>query len=372
MSAPWACSEGIAVPPERAAAPASASIAPDGAADDPLVIAPNLKYRLSGVTATIARLVPLQRAKVAIRATGPGLPSRTPHLPLWRVALLPRRVPRVWHARRNTEMLAGLAFRYVLGKRFRLLFTSASQRRHSGYSRWLIGRMDRVIATSAKGAAYLERPAEVVHHGIDATVFRPGDPAAVRSRLGLPAGRLVGCFGRIRHQKGTDLFVDAMLAVLERHEDVRGIVLGRATAAHRAFEAELRARVDARGARDCIFFADEVPVDEVASWYQTLDLFVAPQRWEGFGLTPLEAMASGVPVIAARVGAFDELVVDGETGRLVPRDDAAALLDALDDALSDEDRLRRWSAAARRHVEANFTLEAEADRLNGIYREMLL
>lgn len=335
------------------------------------MIAPNLKRRLSGVTATIARLVPLQAREIAIRATGPGLPARTPHIPLWRVALLPGRTPRIWHARRNTEMLAGLALRHLLRKRFQLLFTSASQRRHSRYTRWLIARMDRVIATSAKGAAYLDHPAEVVHHGIDTDAFRPADRAAARARLDLPDGRLVGCFGRIRSQKGTDLFVDAMLVILERHPEARGVILGRATAAHHAFEQGLRDRVARAGAVDRILFAGEVPVDAVGDWYRALDLFVAPQRWEGFGLTPLEAMACGVPVLATRVGAFEELVADGVTGRLLPRDDLPAMIAALDDALSDKARLAAWGASARAHVVARFTLEAEARRLNAIYRDML-
>ena len=75
------------------------------------------------------------------------------------------------------------------------------------------------------------------------------------------------------------------------------------------------------GLQDRILFLPEVPVEEMPRWYQALDLLVAPQRWEGFGLTPLEAMACGVPVIATTVGAFDELVVEGETGRLIPPGD---------------------------------------------------
>lgn len=339
--------------------------------DDPLILAPNLKRRLSGVTSTIARLVPLQARNVPIRATGPGLPAGTPHIPLARVALLPRRTRRVWHARRNTEMLVGLVFRHILRKRFRLLFTSASQRTHSRYTRWLVARMDRLVATSARSAAYLARPADVIHHGIDTSRFAPADRGTVRARLGLPDGRLVGCFGRIRHQKGTDVFVDAMLAVLDRHADVHAVILGRATSAHRDFERDLRARIAAAGATDRIHLPGEVPVDAIAQWYQALDLFVAPQRWEGFGLTPLEAMACGVPVLATRVGAFEELVIDGRTGRLVSRDDLPAMIAALDDALADETRRAAWGRAARIHVERTFTLEAEAEKLIAVYREML-
>lgn len=341
----------------------------------PTVLAPNLKRRLSGVTATIARLVPVQARRIAIRATGPGLPAGTPHIPLWRVALLPAGRRRVWHARRNTEMLLGLILRGVLRKDLALLFTSASQRAHSAYTRALIARMDTVVATSDRGAAYLEGPATVIHHGIDAARFAPVESDAarrtLRDRLGLPDGRIVGCFGRIRHQKGTDVFVDAMIETVARHADVTGIVLGRATDAHRDFDRDLRARVAAAGLSDRIRFCDEVPVDAVADWYRALDLFVAPQRWEGFGLTPLEAMACGVPVLATRVGAFEELLVDGRTGQLVDRGDVPAMARALDTALSDPQRLAEWSAAARTHVVEHFSLEREAEKLIEIYERLL-
>ena len=339
--------------------------------DDPIIIAPNLKRRLSGVTATVARLVPLQALKVAIRSTGPGLPAQTPHIPLRRVALLPRLTRRVWHARRNTEMLLGLVLRHVLRKNLKLVFTSASQRGHSSYTRWLISKMDAVVATSAAGATYLRRPAAVVPHGIDTEKFTPADKSIVRKSLGLPEGRLIGCFGRIRHQKGTDVFVEAMLVNLVAHPDITGIILGRVTKDHQVFEKELRDRIAAVGFSDRIRFCGEVPVDAISPWYQALDLFVAPQRWEGFGLTPLEAMACGVPVLATRTGAFEELIIEGATGRLIPRENVPALSKALDETLSDPNLLSRWSIEARAHVCNNFTLEKEADALIGLYEELL-
>jgi mannosyltransferase len=342
---------------------------------DPIVIAPNLKKRLSGVTATIARLVPLQARKIAIKATGPGLPAQTPHISLTRVALLARKPLRVWHARRNVEMLLGLGFKVVLRKNWNLLFTSASQRKHSGYTKWLISRMDAVVATSAKGAAYLDVPATVVHHGIDPAQFcspaNQADKSAIRARLGLPSGRLIGCFGRVRHQKGTDVFVDAMLANLAKHPDITGIILGRATKDHIGFEQGLKDKIATAGLSERILFCGEVTLDAIPEWYQALDLFVAPQRWEGFGLTPLEAMACGVPVIATRVGAFEELIVDGQAGRLIPRDDIAAMSTVLDEVLSNPKTLPRWSTAARTQVVENFTLEKEANTLIGIYESLL-
>ena len=105
---------------------------PDPSADQIEVVAPNLKRRLSGVTATVVRLIPVQARMIGITTTGPGLPPELPHIPLTRAAKLPRDRWRVWHARRNTEMALGLILRRVLRRRYRLLFTSAAQRRHTG------------------------------------------------------------------------------------------------------------------------------------------------------------------------------------------------------------------------------------------------
>jgi mannosyltransferase len=336
------------------------------------VIAPNFKKRLSGVTATVVRLVPLQARDIAIAATCPVDLPDVPQIPLLSLLTLSRR-KRVWHARRNVEMIGGLILRHILRKRLALLFTSASQRSHTGLSRWLIARMDRVVATSAKSAGYLQREAQVIHHGIDISSFAPApDKAALRARLGLPpAGPVIGCYGRIRHQKGTDVFVDTALDLLTDHPTLTAVVMGRATSKDRGFEAELRRKVAAAGAQERVIFAPEVPVWEIADWYAALDLYVAPQRWEGFGLTPLEAMASGVPVVATRVGAFEELIVEGQTGALVPRDDLPAMTRAVGAALADQDALKKRSAQARTHAEQHFDIAAEAAALVAIYREML-
>ncbi len=339
------------------------------------VLAPNFKRRLSGVTATIVRLVPVQAKDIAIAAVAPALPAHVPQIRPGAAITMPRQGPsgaRVWHARRNTEMLAGLALKHILRKRLKLLFTSASQRQHTAYSRWLIARMDRVIATSTKSASYLNRPADVILHGIDTDTFRPAaDRAAIKTALGLPPGPVIGCFGRIRAQKGTDVFVNAMRQLLPDRPEATAVILGRATEAHRDFERGLRAEIDAAGLRDRIRFLPEVPVDQIARWYQALDLFIAPQRWEGFGLTPLEAMACGVPVIATRVGAFEELVAEGETGHLVAPGECAAMAAAVAPLLDDEGRRRAMGRAARDHVARHFRLKDEAAALTAIYQELL-
>lgn len=341
------------------------------------VIAPNFKQRLSGVTSTIIQLVPVQnRLGQKVATLGPGLPSSLPRIgyaDLLRLWKRPRSGhKRVWHARRNNEMLAGLVLRDLLRMPLKVLFTSASQRKHTRWTRALIARVDAVVATSARTAAYLEVENSVVMHGIDtARFFPPADKTAAKQAVGLdPEKKIAGCFGRVRRQKGTDLFVDAMIALLPGRPDWIAIVAGRATASHAAFETELKERVANAGLSERILFVGEHT--NINDWYRALDLFVAPQRWEGFGLTPLEAMATAVPVVATDVGAFPELVVTGrdETGIVIPADDLAAMTSAAGAFMDDPARLAAAGARALAHVTENFSIEGEARRLGEIYASL--
>ncbi|MBE7185852.1 MAG: glycosyltransferase family 4 protein [Methylobacterium mesophilicum] len=335
------------------------------------VVAPNFKKRLSGVTSTIAQLVPVQARDYRIVTLGPGLPDSLPHM-RWRQlpALLvkpERRLARIWHARRNIEMMSGLVLKHVFRAPLKLVFTSAAQRDHKPFTKWLIRRMDAVIATSARSGAYLEVPHEVVMHGVDLRVFHP--PAEGEREAGdLPGRYLVGCFGRVRHSKGTDLFVDAMIALLPSHPEWSAVVAGRATAEHRSFQSELEARIAKAGLSDRIRFLGEVP--EVASWYRRVHLYVAPSRNEGFGLTPLEAMASGAAVVASDAGSYAELVSPDETGKVVAAGEGVALTEAIRPYLVEPALCERHGQAGLAVVRERFPLEAEAAGVARVYERL--
>ena len=195
--------------------------------DDVEVIVPHLKRRLSGVTATIARLVPVQSESIAIVATGPGLPAKVPTTPLLSVFLMSGRKLRIWHARRSSEMLLGLVLRHVLRKRLKLVFTSASQRTRSRFTHRLVSHMDAVVSTTRETATYLQRPSQVIPHGVDTRAFcQAVDRAKLRRSLGLPEHFIIGCFGRLRPSKGTDVFIDAMVDVLPHCPNASAVVVG--------------------------------------------------------------------------------------------------------------------------------------------------
>jgi len=337
------------------------------------VVAPNFKRRLSGVTSTIVQLIPLQRAKgLGIATLGPGLPDSLPHLgwsalfSFWKKPF--KRRFRIWHARRNIEMLAGIFMRDVLRMKLRLVFTSAAQRHHKPFTKWLIRRMNAVIATSGRSGSFLEVPHQVIMHGVDLERFHPpvGEDDQF-SASGLPGQYAIGCFGRVRHSKGTDLFVDAMIALLPKYPQWTAIITGRTTAEHQAFEDDLKARIAAAGLQDRIRILGEVA--DVRIWYRRLTLYVAPSRNEGFGLTPLEAMASKTAVVASDAGAYAEMIVEG-TGSFVAAGDGDALRDAIEPYLVDPAMAERHGENALAHVRKTFPLEKEAEAISAVYERV--
>jgi mannosyltransferase len=342
------------------------------------IIAPNFKHRLSGVTSTIIQLIPVQRAlgqKVAV--LGPGLPASLPHIGYTALAALWRRPKnralRVWHARRNIEMLPAIVLRDLLRMKLKIVFTSASQRKHSGWTKFLVRKMDAVIATSNRTAAYLEVASTTIMHGIDTQRFFPAeDKANAKTALGLPADKkIAGCFGRVRHQKGTDLFVDSMIALLPQRPDWIAIIAGRATPSHQTFETELKEKVKSAGLAGRILFVGEHT--NIPDWYRALDLFVAPQRWEGFGLTPLEAMATQVPVVATDVGAFSELLVTGadETGILIAAGSLAEMTEASALFMDDPERTQRAGERGLLRAVESFSIKGEAEKIGAVYETLL-
>lgn len=337
------------------------------------VIAPNFKRRLSGVTSTIVQLIPLQRANgIKIATLGPGLPESLPRLGwsslcfLWKPPL--GRRFRIWHARRNIEMLAGIFMRDVLRMKLRLVFTSAAQRHHKPFTKWLIRRMDAVIATSERSGSFLEVPHEVIMHGVDLARFHPPKgPDDEISAAKIPGKYLIGCFGRVRHSKGTDLFVEAMIALLPHYPDWTAVITGRATAEHQAFADDLKKRIKAAGLEERILILGEVP--DVRVWYRRLTLYVAPSRNEGFGLTPLEAMASQTAVVASDAGAYAEMIAEG-TGRFVSAGDGNALREAIKPYLAEPAMAEREGENALHHVRKAFPLDKEAVAISAVYERL--
>ena len=336
------------------------------------LIVPNLHRRYSGVTAT-NRMVAPRLAKLFRAAwLGSDAPDGIARmgagdlLKLWR-----RGRPLIWHARRNDEMIVGVLLRF-LGWPFKLVFTSAAQRHHTWITRALINRMDAIIATSAISASYLKREATVVLHGVDTDTYAPPpDRAAAFAESGLPGRYAVGCFGRVRAQKGSDVFVDAMCRLLPRYTDFTAVMVGAITADQSGFAGDLKRRIEAAGLSSRIVITGELAIDEVQRWYKRLTIYAFTSRNEGFGLTLIEAMAAGSALVASRAGAAEVVVEDGVTGILTPPGDVDALVAACEPLMRDPAAASAMGARARARVVDKFSLDAEAAGIAAVYRALV-
>ena len=223
--------------------------------------------------------------------------------------------------------------------------------------RALTRRAARVIAiTEALRRFNVERvglPAdklEVVHYGLDA----PPRAWAENADIGLPDdARVLLAISRLVPQKGLDTAVRALSRVREQEPRAVLVVLG---------EGPERERLAGEG----VHLAGRV--GDVGAWLDRAELLVHPARWEGFGLALLEAMLAGKPVVATRVSSIPEIVVDGETGLLVPPDDPEALAAGILRVLSDPGRLGEAGLARAR---SEFSVERMSRRTLAVYERAL-
>jgi glycosyltransferase involved in cell wall biosynthesis len=186
----------------------------------------------------------------------------------------------------------------------------------------------------------------VVRNGIDVARFAAG------GRRLFPGRPVIGCVGRFSSEKGQGLLIEAMGGVLRSLPEARLVLVG-----YGALESALRLQAAPLG--EAVVFAGERDAAEVLS---SFDLYVQPSLYESQGLSILEAMAAGVPVVATDVGGVRDAVVPGETGVLAPAGDAAALARAIVSAAQDPARAVRAARASTR-----VWLEFNADRMAAAY-----
>ena len=336
------------------------------------LIVPNLHRRYSGVTATNRMVAPKLAKMFRAAWLGPDAPDGIARIGLAELLKLWRhRDALIWHARRNNEMIAGVLLR-ALGWPLQLVFTSAAQRHHTWITRWLIRRMDAIIATNEISASFLKREATVIPHGVDTDTYAPpADRAAAFAEAKLPGRYAIGCFGRVRAQKGTDVFVDAMCRLLPRHPDFTAVIVGAIVPEQIAFASDLKKRIEAAGLQSRIVMTGELPIEQVQRWYQRLTIYAFTSRNEGFGLTLIEAMSAGAALVASRAGAAELVVENGVTGMLTPPGDVDALVAALESLMRDPASCTAMGRRARARVLEKFSLDAEAGRIAEVYRVLV-
>jgi mannosyltransferase len=264
-------------------------------------------------------------------------------------------------------MMLTIFLRDVLRFPIKIVFTSAAKHRHSWFPRWLISKMDGVVSTTPEAASFVPNTTRVVPHGISLDRFSPPeDKLTIWGRTGLPGKYGIGTFGRVRPDKGMDIFVEAMLQLLPEFPDYTAVIAGLCTPQYAGFQKQLEQKIAAAGLAERIIFLGVIDADTVADWYQNVLITVACPRYEPFGLTPLEGMACGCAVVASDTGAFRTIVEEGKTGYVVPTDSAEELAKAIR-PLMDAPMAIAMGKQGRERVSAQFTVDTEADGIASVY-----
>jgi glycosyltransferase involved in cell wall biosynthesis len=197
--------------------------------------------------------------------------------------------------------------------------------------------------------------APVIPLGVDTDVFRFGEEEE--------AGEILYA-GNLLRTKGVQYLIEAMPGVARQVPEARLVVAG--SGPDRPFFEALAGRL---GVAERVRFAGAIPFDEMAPLYRRCAVFCLPTLAEAFGVSLLQAMASGRPVVACGVGGVPEVVEDGGSGLLVPPRDPARLAEALIRLLRDAGLRRAMGARGRRLCEERYDWETVVDRMEEVYRQ---
>lgn len=239
--------------------------------------------------------------------------------------------------------------------------------------RWLGRLTDRVVAVSpcvrdeliSYGIVSF-RKIEVIPLGFDLTPFLVVQRGGFRSEFGLSEGvRLVGIVGRLFPIKNHRLFFDAAHLIVRRCGDVRFVVVGDGV-----LRSELEAYVRALGISDRVIFTGWR--FDIARIQADLDVLVVSSNNEGTPVSAIEAMASGTPVVATRVGGVPDIIEDGRNGFLVPPGDAEALSEAVLRVLEDRELALRMGSLGRQMALERFSLDRLIEDVRNLYLRLLV
>ena len=245
---------------------------------------------------------------------------------------------------------------------------------------------DAVIAVSRRDAgrrrscypAIEPERLHVILNGIDSEEYKPDPATDVLERHGVRAGEPYAIFvGRITRQKGVTHLLDAARTI----DPSAQLVLCAGAPDTPELGAEVRARVESlqRERGNVIWIEEMLPRPDVIQLLSHAAVFVCPSVYEPLGIVNLEAMACGTAVVATAVGGIPEVVVDGETGYLVPFDGgpsdpkrfAAEIAERVNAVLRDEELARRFGEAGRRRAVAEFSWDEIAEQTAAVYRSLV-
>ena len=346
----------------------------------PAVFVTNFNPRFTGVSATTASICKVQKSQIDVALVGRALSGCPSPLSKRKAICLSLKKPKdkpfnIWHVRRNSEMQLAIFARDILRLPIKIVFTSAAQRRHSAWPRWLISKMDAVIATSEEAANFVPNVVAIIPHGIDLDRFQPSkNQREDWAKTGMPGEYGIISVGRVRPEKGTDLFVEAMIEALPKLPEATAIIAGATKSKDFSFRKKIEERIKQSGLEDRIKFLGEIPSHKLPELLKGCRALIALPRYEGFGLTPLEGMACGLPLIASKTGYFEEFVSISDEekacGKIVSIEDYQTASEEIVKLLSNKALFNKYSMNAIIISKEKYSVLKEANSINKVYESL--
>jgi len=233
----------------------------------------------------------------------------------------------------------------------------------------------RVIAISDQVRAHLKDDLGVagdrialIYSGVDidrfSRAYTTDEISGRKKSLGLKEGPVIGTIGRLSSVKGQKFLIEAMKDVVSRRRDAQCVIVGDGDE-----EAALKTMAKSLGIEEALhFFKSDLDTNKFLS---IMDIFVFPSVKEGLGIALLEALASGRACVASDVGGIRDVIKNGSSGILVPVGDSRAIADVVLRLLGDDLLKKEMALKGRLLVKENFSLGSMAERVAGLYREVV-
>jgi glycosyltransferase involved in cell wall biosynthesis len=207
----------------------------------------------------------------------------------------------------------------------------------------------------------------VIHNGIDLERFAREQSNEARDVLGTGRRLLVGTVGSLLPMKGHEDFVRAAALIAASRDDVDFVIVGDEEPRNREYRARIERLIEELKLSDRLRLIHWT--DDLAKFYAALDVYVSASHSEAFGLSIVEAMASGKAVVATATEGAEEIVEAGTIGMLTPIANVAALAQAIGSLLDDDERRRVMGMNARENVRDRFGLQKMIEATEGVYFE---
>ena len=233
------------------------------------------------------------------------------------------------------------------------------------FARKIIAISTAVKETLIKDIGVASDKIAIIYYGLDIESNQKKPARYIRHKLGIEKqALLIGTVGRLAVQKGHRYLIEAFPAVKEEFPTTKLLIAGHDDKGLREDLEGLIARLSLEGEVFLPGYLDGTLVMD------SIDVFVLPSLWEGLGLVLLEAMAAGKPIVASRVNAIPEIVIDGETGILVPPKDVKAIAKAIISMLRNPELSKEMGRKGREWLVREFSVENMVAETEKVYDEL--